>query len=76
MNAPTFVTLPRNHIAALRNAIKADVAGIVNVEGRSELDFLITELQSLQQEARGEWADAILDLLVRSENALPEGSGF
>jgi hypothetical protein len=57
-----MATTDHDRKAAIKMAIEADVANVVDVEGRSDFDVLITAIQS-SPELRSEWSKATASLI-------------
>jgi hypothetical protein len=56
----------------LHRLLREDAAGVTNDEGRSQLDFRITELQTAPETVRAAWRKALLKLLT-SVGDVPKG---
>src|SRR5262245_34370271 len=61
-----------NKVTLLLQAIAADLAGASDVEGRSELDFLIAEIQPSSPALHRQWSNAVAQI-IRDTSTYPEG---
>jgi hypothetical protein len=63
---------PQNHVSQLRVAMREDLSNRVDTEGRSALDFLITQIQRSKPDEKREWKRTVSKYVSEDRSRLVE----